>query len=187
MKTKHALVLVLVLVVLGATLIWGTDPIVLALTTSAHNPETELGELYAEFYNSWAYVSDEEDIWSISPDHVGDCEDFALTFYSEYPREVPAWILVVSTPSNFLERVLGTHKYQGHVLLIIRETDGFYYAVDNGNVGGPFSLYEEAVAFCVEVSGAESAWDWYLPSRESLLSAGDIQLIYVTGYSRILF
>jgi len=180
MKTKHALALILALVALGAILIWGTEPVVLALDTP--DLETELGEFYTEFYDSWTYVPDEGNIWSIVPNHRGDCEDFALTFYSEYPRTLSAWILVVRTRSSFLEQVFGAPKYQGHALLVIWETDGFY-VVDNGNVvylEGPFVSYEETVVFYIEVSGSVGAWDWYFPSQEEISSGEDLRTSYVS-------
>jgi len=186
MKTKHVLALVFALVALGATLIWGTEPVVLALSNPVE--ETEFGKFYTEFDTSWMYIPDGENIWSVSPSYRGDCEDFALTFYSEYPHKISAWILVVRTRSSLLEQILGAPKYQSHALLVLWETRGFY-VVDNGNtvhLVGPFVSYEETTTFYMEASGAESAWDWYLPLLEDLPSSEDIRSVYVSERSQIL-
>ena len=162
----------LALLVVGLSLVFGTEPFYVARAAGIDG--TELGRLYSEFEGSWDYVPDGEvDLWSVSPEHQGDCEDFALTFYVEYPRPVAGWILIVNTRSSFLERLLGaSSKTSSHALLVLWEQDGFY-VVDNGNVvglEGPFSSYEETVTFYVEASRAVSAWDFLLPSSTEVAS-----------------
>ncbi len=149
---------------------------------------TELGEFYAEFHKSWTYVPDEENIWFVAPDHRGDCEDYALTFYFEYPREVAAWILIVRTPSSFLEEILGAPKYRSHALLVLWETGGFY-VVDNGNVvylEGSFASYDGAVDFYMGASGAVSAWSWYLPPKDRFSAEESLHALYMGEKYQIL-
>ena len=149
---------------------------------------SDLGEFYTKFHKSWTYVLDDENIWSIVPDHRGDCEDFALTFYNEYPREISAWILVIRTRPGFLVQVFGTPKYRGHALLVIWEKTGFY-VVDNGNVvylEGPFFSYEEAVDSYIKASSAERAWSWYLPPKEGFPTEENLHAIYVGEKYQVL-
>jgi len=166
------------LILVGLGLIRGST---LAMAQGYPLLGSELGEFYTEFHKSWVYVPEEVNIWSVAPDHRGDCEDHALTFYFEYTGTVSAWILVVRTRSGFLERMIGAPEYRIHALLVLWETDDFYI-VDNGNVvylEGPFASYDEAVTCYVKASGAVGAWSSYLPSKDEFPAEEDLHSRYL--------
>lgn len=76
-----------------------------------------IGRNYASFQRSWKYVKDVGDPWEYSPQHQGDCEDFAITFYKELsPPPLKGWVIVIPK----------------HAVLFLHTEEG-WFALDNDN------------------------------------------------------
>jgi len=107
-------------------------------------PEKEVETLYREFRAEWRDKEDgEEDMWQVSPNMEGDCEDFVLTFYFQLPARYQAFIvrLVVTETINFLDAEI-VKKTEGHIVAIVFDTQlGEAWVLDNGwitDLRGPF-------------------------------------------------
>ena len=87
------------------------------VATPNKSSHLSVGEDYSSFQRSWEYVRDVVDRWEYSPNHGGDCEDFAITFYKELsPKPIKGWAIVVPK----------------HAILFLH-TEGGWFALDNNS------------------------------------------------------
>ncbi len=106
--------------------------------------DTEIEELYYQFRADWQDQPDgEEDVWQVSAEMRGDCEDFVLTFSTQLPSYYESFLvrMEVETIHQFLGIQLG-RKSSGHIAAILFNTQtGEIWVLDNDwivGLRGPF-------------------------------------------------